>query len=44
MNLTQSWNDAVGAIITFLPKFVLFLVILVFSVANARATGRERDR
>jgi fumarate reductase subunit D len=28
MNLTQSWNDAVGAIITFLPKFLLFLVIL----------------
>jgi len=25
-------------------SFVLFLVILVFSVANARATGRERDR
>lgn len=28
MDLTQSWNDAVGAVITFLPKFVLFLVIL----------------
>lgn len=25
-------------------SFVLFLVILVFSVANARATGRENDR
>jgi multiple sugar transport system permease protein len=25
-------------------SFVLFLVILVFSIANARATGRERDR
>ncbi|MFI8526238.1 carbohydrate ABC transporter permease [Promicromonospora sukumoe] len=25
-------------------SFVLFLVILVFSVANARATGRETDR
>lgn len=25
-------------------SFVLFLVILVFSVANARVTGRERDR
>ncbi|GAA1161386.1 hypothetical protein GCM10009630_69610 [Kribbella jejuensis] len=28
MNLAQSWNDAVHAVITFLPKFVLFLVIL----------------
>lgn len=25
-------------------SFVLFLVILVFSIANARATGRENDR
>lgn len=37
MDLTQSWNDAVGAIITFLPKFALFLVILLVGWLIAKA-------
>lgn len=37
MNLTESWNDAVGAIIAFLPKFVLFLVILLIGWLVAKA-------
>ncbi|TWD84505.1 putative transporter (transmembrane protein) [Kribbella amoyensis] len=37
MDLTQSWNDAVGAIITFLPKFAVFLVILLVGWLIAKA-------
>ncbi|WP_199433064.1 mechanosensitive ion channel family protein [Qaidamihabitans albus] len=29
MNITESFNDALGAVITFLPKFVAFVVILL---------------
>ena len=43
MNLTQSWNDAVGAIITFLPKFVLFLVILLIGWLIAKALRKIVD-
>jgi hypothetical protein len=37
MNVTQFWNDAVGKIITFLPKFAVFLVILVIGWLVAKA-------
>jgi hypothetical protein len=37
MDLTQSWNDAVGAIITFLPKLAVFLVILLIGWLIAKA-------
>lgn len=37
MDLTQSWNDAVGAIITFLPKLAVFLVILLIGWLVAKA-------
>ncbi|MEV0289614.1 MULTISPECIES: hypothetical protein [unclassified Kribbella] len=37
MDLTQSWNDAVGAVINFLPKFALFLVILLIGWLIAKA-------
>lgn len=37
MDLTQSWNDAVGGIIEFLPKFALFLVILLIGWLIAKA-------
>jgi hypothetical protein len=37
MDLTKSWNDAVGAIITFLPKFAVFLVILLIGWLVAKA-------
>lgn len=37
MDLTQSWNDAVGAVITFLPKLAVFLVILLIGWLIAKA-------
>ncbi|MGI6875325.1 MULTISPECIES: mechanosensitive ion channel family protein [Amycolatopsis] len=37
MNLTEFWNDAVGAVITFLPKFAVFLVVLVVGWLVAKA-------
>jgi mechanosensitive ion channel-like protein len=43
MDLTQSWNDAVGAIITFLPKFALFLVILLIGWLVAKALRKIVD-
>ncbi|TCC54947.1 hypothetical protein E0H73_37755 [Kribbella pittospori] len=43
MDLTQSWNDAVGAIITFLPKFALFLVILLIGWLIAKALRKIVD-
>jgi len=43
MNLTQSWNDAVGAIITFLPKFAIFLVILFIGWLVAKALRKLVD-
>jgi len=43
MDLTQSWNDAVGAIITFLPKFALFLVILLVGWLIAKALRKIVD-
>jgi len=55
MDLTKSWNDAVGAIITFLSKFAVFLVILLIGWLVAKAlrklvevvlgrVGFDRDR
>ena len=43
MNLTQSWNDAVGAVITFLPKFLVFLVILFIGWLIAKALRKLVD-
>jgi hypothetical protein len=43
MDLTQSWNDAVGAIITFLPKFAVFLVILLVGWLIAKALRKLVD-
>ena len=43
MDLTKSWNDAVGAIITFLPKFAIFLVILVIGWLIAKALRKLVD-
>ncbi|HWD80660.1 MAG TPA: hypothetical protein VG497_17315 [Kribbella sp.] len=43
MDLTKSWNDAVGAIITFLPKFAVFLVILLIGWLIAKALRKIVD-
>jgi hypothetical protein len=43
MDLTQSWNDAVGAVINFLPKFALFLVILLIGWLVAKALRKVVD-
>lgn len=43
MDLTKSWNDAVGAIITFLPKFAIFLVILLVGWLIAKALRKLVD-
>jgi hypothetical protein len=43
MDLTKSWNDAVGAIITFLPKFAIFLVILLIGWLVAKALRKLVD-
>jgi hypothetical protein len=43
MDLTQSWNDAVHAVITFLPKFVVFLVILLIGWLVAKALRKIVD-
>jgi Mechanosensitive ion channel, conserved TM helix len=43
MNLTQWWNDAVGAVITFLPKFAVFLVILLIGWLVAKALRKVVD-
>ncbi|MEU0469745.1 hypothetical protein ABZ215_37600 [Amycolatopsis sp. NPDC006131] len=37
MNVTQFWNDAVGKVITFLPKFAVFLVVLIVGWLVAKA-------
>ncbi|GHE78301.1 hypothetical protein GCM10017786_04920 [Amycolatopsis deserti] len=37
MNITQFWNDAVGKVITFLPKFAVFLVVLIIGWLVASA-------
>ncbi|TCO51293.1 putative transporter (transmembrane protein) [Kribbella antiqua] len=37
MDLTQSWNNAVDDVITFLPKFAVFLVILLIGWLVAKA-------
>src|SRR3954469_13975074 len=43
MDLTKSWNDAVGAIITFLPKCAIFLVILLVGWLIAKALRKLVD-
>jgi hypothetical protein len=37
MNITESWNEALRAVITFLPKFAVFLVILLIGWLIAKA-------
>ncbi|TKG70476.1 mechanosensitive ion channel family protein [Prauserella endophytica] len=43
MNITESFNDALRAVITFLPKFVVFLVILVIGWLVAKALRKLVD-
>lgn len=37
MNITESWNEALRAVITFLPKFAVFLVVLLIGWLVAKA-------
>jgi hypothetical protein len=37
MDVTESWNDALRAVITFLPKFAIFLVIVLIGWLIAKA-------
>jgi hypothetical protein len=43
MNLTESFNDALRAVITFLPKLAVFLVILLIGWLIAKAVRKLVD-
>ncbi|SEE75384.1 mechanosensitive ion channel family protein [Jiangella alba] len=43
MDITQSWDDALNAVITFLPKFAAFLVILFIGWLVAKALRKLVD-
>ncbi|MBK1788265.1 mechanosensitive ion channel family protein [Prauserella cavernicola] len=43
MNITESFNDALRSVITFLPKFAVFLVILVIGWLVAKALRKLVD-
>lgn len=43
MNITESWNNAVDAVITFLPRFAAFLVILLIGWLVAKALRKLVD-
>ena len=43
VNITESFNDALGAVITFLPRFAVFLVILLIGWLIAKALRKLVD-